>query len=39
VQVVGAVTTMQTRGHGKPMVIGSIVPALAKAQGEGHPQF
>jgi hypothetical protein len=39
VQVMRAVTAMQTAGHDKPHDTGSIVPALAKNARTGHPQF
>jgi hypothetical protein len=39
VQMMRAISTMQTAGHNKSHDIGRIVPALAKIARTGHPQF
>jgi len=39
VQMMGAVSAMQTAGHDDPHGTSSIVPALAKSARTGHPQF
>jgi len=39
VQVMGAVTAMQSCRHDQAHTTGSIVPALAKNARAGHPQF